>query len=218
MTYQWKLAAIIDTETGGFSEKTDAVIQIGALMVDTDLNIVRDKAGNPAVFNSYIYPPQHLLCRIGALKATGIDMMKVLTAPEEQVVARVFRQWLEQFAPVSAFSRVTKRRFVKSKQSPIFAGYNAGYDYKMLKAVQDRTGEEFPYYQPEIPEEGLEEPPFIDVLKIARSHLSKKVIPNHHLRTVAAHFHSPYMNSHDALEDCYATLDSWRGLTQMGAA
>lgn len=205
MKYDWTRAVITDTETGGLSEKTDAVIQLGALVVDRDLNIVRDKQGRPAVFNSYIYPPAHLLCRMSALKATGIDMMKVLTAPEEHVAAMMFREWLERQTQDQDFE-------------PIFAGYNAGYDWKMLKPMQDRTGEKFPYYQPPMPEEGWEEPPYIDILKIARSRLSKKVIANHQLRTVAAHFHSPYMNSHDALEDCYAALDSWRGLIRMGAA
>lgn len=203
MTYTWTRAAIIDTETGGLSEKTDAVIQLGAIIVDRNLNIVRDSQGRPAIFYSYIYPPQHLLCRIGALKATGIDMMKVLTAPEEHVVALMFKEWLGRF---------------RLDDEPIFAGYNAGYDWKMLRPMQERTGQRFGYYQPEMPEDGWEEPPFIDVLAIARKRLSKKVVPNHQLRTVAGYFHSPYMNSHDALEDCYATLDAWRGLTKMGAA
>lgn len=199
---------LLDTETGGLSKKTDAVIQLGALILNDKLDFIYDKNG-AAVFNSYIYPPKHLLCRIGALKSTGIDMMKVLTAPEEHVVAIMFRQFLDRFAPITSRGK---------HGCPIVAGYNVGFDWGFLEEIQERTGEKFNYFQPEVPPEGLSEPPFVDILKLARKRISKKVLPNHQLRTVAGYFRSQHTNSHDALEDCLATLDAWRGLVAMEAA
>ena len=187
--------AIVDTETGGLMRKTDAVLQLAAAIVDDDLNLI-DK------FMSYIYPPSHLLIRVQALASNRVDMMKVLTAPPEIEVAQSFNSFL-------------KRWQAAAKKRPVFVAYNAQFDYWMLDSVQARTGETFAYNQPKWTDDGIEAPPWIDVLVLARRLVSSKQVKNHQLKTMAAHFGIPHADAHDALADVLVTRQVWKELRKL---
>lgn len=108
---------VVDTETSGLNPEKNAVLQIAAAKVTDAFEIVD-------TFNEYVYPPENLILEPGALKATGIDMIAVMSADDEKAVAKRFAEWLEPGQ---------------------YVGYNAPFDLGFLFALQERVAVSFRY-------------------------------------------------------------------------
>ncbi len=106
---------VLDTETTGFSEETDRIIEIGALREDG------------ASFQAFVHcdrPLPHTITLI-----TGISDIDLLNAREERDVFREF----------FAFAGLRDYRLGKG-DLPLFVAHNAPFDRKMLQAMVHRQG------------------------------------------------------------------------------
>jgi len=176
------LITFTDTETGGLDPRKDATVQIGAIkcLMDEHLTIVD-------VFNEFIYPPRNLLIRLQALAANRVDMVRVMSADPEIVVAKRFAKFVSD--------------------GPLFCAYNAPFDLAMLWEMQLRTGITFEYVVDK--QNG-----WLDVLPMARRAL-KGVTANHKLKTVANYFGLAHEDAHDALADVQALREVYRNLRRL---
>jgi len=120
------LPVVVDVETGGFNEKTDALLQIAAVILDIDIN-------------GLIYCKETHTCHVtpfaGAnmdpksLEINGIDPDHPLrmAIDEKQALPKIFK-------PI--------RSSLKDHncKRAILVGHNANFDLKFLNAAADRSG------------------------------------------------------------------------------
>jgi len=120
------LPVVVDVETGGFNETTDALLQIAAVLIDVD------KSGQ-------IYSRETISCHVtpfpGAklepksMEVNGIDVDHPfrLAIDEKQALPKIFK-------PI----REAVKRHGCSKA--ILVGHNAHFDLKFINAAAQRSG------------------------------------------------------------------------------
>lgn len=170
-----------DTETTGlYPVLTDtvkgprgphAIIQLGAVAYDKELNEL-DR------FDSYVYPFEGAEVDEFALLATGIDMVRVWSAPSERIIAKRFEVWTH-----------------KQGRKPKFMGFNTKFDLGFFTEMQKRTGTAFNY----------DYSPAWCLLMDAKKYL--KHLPSRKLVDLCAYFQIPHSNAHNAMADCLATRE-----------
>ncbi|GEM_PF-610024 len=103
----------IDLETGGINERTDAIVQIGALATSPNF-LLRGK------FQTLVSPPENLVMSEGARKVHGYTREMLSSAPIEYEALANLLTWCEQFPNYR------------------FSGYNCDFDLKFLNEGFDR--------------------------------------------------------------------------------
>jgi len=179
-----------DVETTGLDPRRNSIVQLAAQHVDENLDVVHE-------FNEFIYPPAMTIIEKVAMERNRVDMIKVMSAPSELEIAEKFAE------------------FTRLAPGVRFVAHNAPFDWAFLCALEERTGVFFSYFQPEIPEHGLKEPPWIDTLPLSRRLLPNSMIKNHQLPTLAAHFGFPSNHAHDALFDVNTLRLVWRAMRKL---
>ena len=171
---------ILDTETGGFSEERDALLQVGALLLDSeDLEEI-------GFFFDDIDPYPGLNIGSKALEVQGRTYQQIdegFSVDEPQAL-KGLTDWINEF---------------ELEAPPVFGGYNCGFDLKFMSAAYTRQGMTPPYVVPE--RTGP-----VDVLLMARRFFQKpRDVENHKLTTIAKYCGVAEKNAHDALVDCRMT-------------
>lgn len=176
---------INDLETGGTKAETDGILQFGAILCERnkELTIVDE-------FDEYVYPPQSLLVRPGAVEATGIDTARVYAADPEEVVALRFKKFVEQ------------------GNNPRYVGFNAPFDLEFLSVMEERLGIKFEYI--------AGDPAWICIMRLTRKLLPKKTFigkygqdKNPRLTEACERFGIDHSSAHNALSDTHATRNVW---------
>lgn len=120
------LPVVIDIECGGFNASTDAILEIGAVLVSMN------EAGMLAPDTTHFYrvkPFEGANLEEAALKFTGINPHHPLRIayPEEEVLRDLFRH-------------VRKKMKTESCKRAILVAHNAHFDHAFLRAAVDRQG------------------------------------------------------------------------------
>lgn len=120
------LPVVVDVETGGFNEVTDALLQIAAVIIDMDAD-------------GHLYCSETVSCHVTPFEGANLDpkSMQVngidvdhpfrLAVDEQQALPKIFK-------PV----REAIRRHGCNKA--ILVGHNAHFDLKFINAAAQRTG------------------------------------------------------------------------------
>jgi ribonuclease T len=120
------LPVVVDVETGGFNCKTDALLEIAAVLLQLDAGgaLVRKDT-----FRYHVLPFENANIESAALEVNGIDPHHPLrpAIPEKDALQRVFRE-------VRAELRATDCR------RAILVGHNAQFDLGFLNEAVARTG------------------------------------------------------------------------------
>ena len=125
------LPVIVDVETGGFNEKTDALLEVAAIRIEMNDDGMLVPG---AQFADHILPFEGARCEEAALKVNGIqDPYHPLrkARPEKEVLNDLFElvgQWTEEQQCTRA----------------ILVGHNAFFDHKFLFEAARRCGIEQP--------------------------------------------------------------------------
>jgi ribonuclease T len=122
------LPVVIDVETGGFNSKTDALLEISAVMVGVN------EQGNwfiDETITRYVNPFEGANLDKAALAFTGIDpdhpFRKQIAVSEKEALLDIFKLVRQ------------KMKDHKCKRA-ILVGHNAAFDIGFLNAVVERTG------------------------------------------------------------------------------
>jgi ribonuclease T len=119
------LPVVIDLETGGFNAKTDALLEIAAVLVDfnDEGNLVMEET-----FRYHVEPFEGANIEPASLEITGIDPHHPLrpAIPERDALQRIFREVRN------------KMREVGSKRA-ILVAHNAHFDLGFLNEAIART-------------------------------------------------------------------------------
>ena len=120
------LPVVIDVETGGFNAKTDALLEIAAVIIDMD----EDGFVKPGVaVHQHVAPFEGANIEKSALEFTGIDPYHPFRQAVNETTALT-----EIFQPVRQAIKATDCK------RAILVGHNAFFDHDFLKAAVDRTG------------------------------------------------------------------------------
>ncbi len=127
------LPVVIDIETGGFNEKTNAMLEICAIVIGID------KTGNLHPKESqhfHIEPFKGSVLEPSALKFNGID------------VDNPFRMAIKE---INAIKQIYTKVYAELKQESctraILVGHNAFFDLGFLHAATDRCKLKSPFHQ-----------------------------------------------------------------------
>jgi ribonuclease T len=120
------LPVVVDVETGGFNPRSDALLEIAAVLVEPDAH------GRLAVGETWRYhvrPFEGANIEAAALEVNGIDPWHPLrpALPERDALQRIFRE-----------VRAAVRRHDCTRA--ILVGHNAFFDLQFLNAAIERTG------------------------------------------------------------------------------
>jgi len=119
------LPVVVDVETGGLNPRTDALLEIAAVLIEPDAN-GGVRPGESVALQVEPFPGANIAER--ALEITGIDPDHPLrpALPEKEALMRVFR-------PI--------RRAVREQgcNRAILVGHNAFFDLGFLNAAVDRS-------------------------------------------------------------------------------
>ncbi len=120
------LPVVVDVETGGFNETTDALLQVAAVLIDMD-----DKGQLVCgeTHSCHVNPFEGANLDPKSLEINGIDPDHPLrmALDEKQALPKIFvpiRQALKQYACKRA----------------ILVGHNANFDLKFINAAAERSG------------------------------------------------------------------------------
>ncbi|WP_395374773.1 ribonuclease T [Marinicella sp. W31] len=120
------LPVVVDVETGGFNNQTDALLEIAAVVVDMDetgLLVPGDSV------NAYVEPFEGANIDPKALEVTGIDLNHPL------------RQALNENAALGRiFTPIRKRIKETGCTRAILVGHNAHFDLGFVHAAAERAG------------------------------------------------------------------------------
>lgn len=119
------LPVVVDVETGGFNERTDALLEVAAVLLDFDEEGVLHPVKS---YSSHVIPFDGSNIEPKSLEVNGIDPFHPLRA------ARAEKEALSHiFTPIrQAVSDANCTR-------AILVGHNAFFDLKFLNAAADRT-------------------------------------------------------------------------------
>jgi ribonuclease T len=120
------LPVVIDVETGGFHARTDALLEIAAVMIRIDSE---GHVSRGATNAWHVQPFEGSRLDPASLEITGIDPWHPLrpAIPEHEALQRMFRE-------VRAAIRAHGCR------RAILVGHNAAFDLAFLNAAVERTG------------------------------------------------------------------------------
>jgi ribonuclease T len=120
------LPVVIDVETGGFHARTDALLEIAAVIIEVDAS-GRVRRGATHAFHVQPFPGGRL--DPVSLEVNGIDPFHPLrpAIPEADALQRLFRE-----------IRTAIR--VHACRRGILVGHNAAFDLAFLNAAVERTG------------------------------------------------------------------------------
>lgn len=118
------LPVIVDVETGGFNEKTDALLEIAAVAVQMD---AEGELSPGEKFADHVLPFEGARCEEAALKVNGIDPFHPLRAArDEKDVLRDF------------FDAVGKWTAKQGCTRAIMVGHNTFFDHKFISEAARR--------------------------------------------------------------------------------
>lgn len=177
----------LDTETTGLYPEKHGIVQVAAVCTDEKFT--------PLVwFKSYVRPSIECEVSDEALEIHGLTRKQIATFPREHVVFPILHAWIVDL------------------NGPIFAGYNAAFDLKMMAAAWQRNGLEQPGYKV----------PAFCLMEVAKKKLPKlpqrenpraaKGFSTHRLVDVMHHFEMPIEGAHDAMFDILSTIEIARRL------
>ena len=120
------LPVVVDVETGGFNSATDALLEIGAVLLETDTHgeLV---PGKTLRYHVNPFPGANL--DPASLQVTGIDPDHPLRQAIDEADA------LRDF-----FSHVRKEVKLHSCKRAVLVGHNAFFDLQFINAAVERTG------------------------------------------------------------------------------
>lgn len=120
------LPVVVDVETGGFNPKTDALLEIAAVILDMDSDGLL-QPGETLSF--HVKPFAGANIEEAALKVNGIDPWHPLrpALDEKDVLARIFKATREAMQ-AQACTRA------------VLVGHNASFDLSFLYAAAERAG------------------------------------------------------------------------------
>lgn len=120
------LPVVVDVETGGFNERTDALLEIAAVILglDEDGRIKPVKS-----FTTHVVPFDGSNIEPKSLEVNGIDPYHPLRAAREEreALSHIFNPVREAVADAGC-------------TRAILVGHNAFFDLKFVNAAADRTG------------------------------------------------------------------------------
>lgn len=119
------LPVIVDLETGGFNEDTDALLEVAAVMLTVD---EQDHFSIDKIYHRHIEPFEGANIEEAALKVNGIDPFNPLrlARPEKDIITELFAE-VKQALDLYECSRA------------ILTGHNAFFDLKFLNAAVRRN-------------------------------------------------------------------------------
>lgn len=187
----------IDTETTGVDPEKHAVIELGAIfVVDGKEKGERDFFMNP-LNDTFLFNAE-------AAAVNGYSEEKIKSFPSEKEIApniiRFFSDCLRNYKSDGSDS-----------EKVYFTGYNAGFDYSMVKALLERHGVKMEDYFCGI----------VDVYAQAKKARDMGVLnglPNLKLTTITKSLGVKHENAHTALDDIRATRNVAMKLHKMGAS
>jgi ribonuclease T len=120
------LPVVIDVETGGFHSRTDALLEIAAVIIEVDPS---GRVRRGATHGFHVQPFEGARMDPASLEVNGIDPWHPLrpAMPEGDVLQRLFREI---------------RTAIRSHgcRRAILVGHNAAFDLGFLNAAVERTG------------------------------------------------------------------------------
>jgi ribonuclease T len=120
------LPVVVDVETGGFNEKTDALLQIAAVLLDID---DEGRLYCNETISCHVTPFEGANLDPKSMEVNGIDVDHPfrLAVDEKQALPKIFK-------PV--------RNAIKQQgcNKAILVGHNAHFDLKFINAAAERTG------------------------------------------------------------------------------
>jgi ribonuclease T len=120
------LPVVIDVETGGFISRTDALLEMAAVIIQVDGN---GRVGRGATHSWHIQPFEGSRLDPVSMEVTGIDPWHPLrpAVPEQVALQAMFRE---------------VRTAIRSHgcRRAILVGHNAAFDLGFLNAAVERTG------------------------------------------------------------------------------
>ena len=120
------LPVVVDVETGGFNNQTDALLEIAAVVVDMDETGLLVPGES---VNAYVEPFEGANIDPKALEVTGIDLNHPL------------RQTLNENAALGRiFTPIRKRIKETGCTRAILVGHNAHFDLGFVHAAAERAG------------------------------------------------------------------------------
>lgn len=119
------LPVVIDVETGGFEAETDALLEIGASIIDMDAN--GDVVPGPVIFH-HVKPFPNARLDPQALAFTGIDPW------------HPFRFAVDEHEAITDLFRAVRRALRKQGcQRAVVVAHNAAFDHGFLRAAVSRA-------------------------------------------------------------------------------
>ena len=118
------LPVVIDIETGGFNAKTDAVLEIAAVFVSFEGELLVPQK----TVHHHVTPKIGTNIEPASLKITGID----LTDPERNSIS-------EQEAFKDLFTHVRAELKTHNCQRAILVAHNAAFDQQFINSVCERS-------------------------------------------------------------------------------
>ena len=120
------LPVVVDVETGGFNESTDALLQIAAVIIDIEED---GKLICGETVSTHVHPFEGANLDPKSMEVNGIDVDHPfrLALDEKQALPKVFKPIREAI----------KRHQCKKA---ILVGHNAHFDLKFINAAADRIG------------------------------------------------------------------------------
>lgn len=118
---------VVDVETGGFNEKTDALLEIGALTLKIDSN---GKMSIDQTFSCHINPFEGANMDPASMEINGIDPyhpFRVAAAKDEQVAVRELFKFIQKGMKPAKCKRA------------IMIGHNTVLDHKFINAAAERN-------------------------------------------------------------------------------
>ena len=120
------LPVVVDVETGGFNPRTDALLEIAAVMVEHDVQ----EGWRPGdTYSCHVQPFEGANIEPASLEFTGIDPGHPLrfALTESEALGRIFK-------PVRAAVRA------QACTRALLVGHNAAFDLSFVNAAAERAG------------------------------------------------------------------------------
>lgn len=120
------LPVVVDLETGGFNSKTDALLEIAAVMVDLDDDGLLQRG---ECFRFHVAPFEGANMEPASLEITGIDPHHPLrpAIPERDALQRIFREIRSKLSETGC-------------KRAVLVAHNAHFDLGFLNEAIARTG------------------------------------------------------------------------------
>ena len=120
------LPIVVDVETGGFNEKTDALLQIAAVIVNID------EVGN-------YYCEENIACHVNPFEGANLDPKSMEV--NGIIVDHPFRMAVDERVALPKIFKPIRAAMKKHQcNKAILVGHNAHFDLKFINAAAERSG------------------------------------------------------------------------------